>query len=59
MPGMVQNWRGTLRTVCGKKQRLTQGKGRSSEGAVCLAQGIMAVSYEMPWVHDEGKDKRV
>lgn len=29
----------------------------SLEGAVCLAQGMMAVSYEMPWVHDEGKDE--
>lgn len=60
MPGMVQNWRGALRTVCGKKQSHTQGKGHmtSLEGAVCLAQGMMAVSYEMPWVHDEGRDER-
>lgn len=48
MPGMMQNWRGALRTVCGNKQSHTQGKGHmtSLEGTVCLAQGMMAVSYD-------------
>lgn len=60
LTGMVQNWRvSSGEFVARSKVTLKARDTRTSlEGAVCLAQRIMAASYEMPWVHDEGKDER-